>query len=90
MLIHILCNFTKDEAKKNKIYVDLEKLSTYLDVDVVPISAREKIGIDNLLDSLKRNEYFCLVYIMKNINIKLKNFRIGEKQFIIKISRYLS
>ena len=48
----IVCINLIDEAKKNKITIDIEKLSTYLDIDVVPISAREKIGIDKLLASL--------------------------------------
>ena len=41
-----------DEAKKKKIYIDIPKLSTYLDTKVVGISAREKQGIDQLLESL--------------------------------------
>ena len=34
------------------IYVDIEKLSTYLDANVVGISAMKKHGIDKLLDNL--------------------------------------
>ena len=48
----IVCINLLDEAKKNKICVDLEKLSTYLDASVIGISARNKLGIDDLLESL--------------------------------------
>ena len=48
----IVCINLLDEAKKNNIYIDLEKLSTYLDVNVIGISARQKEGIDKLLDNL--------------------------------------
>jgi len=48
----VVCINLLDEAKKNNVFIDLEKLSTYLDVDVVGISAREKKGIDKLLDNL--------------------------------------
>jgi len=48
----IVCINLLDEAKKNNIHVDFEKLSTYLDVSVSGISAREKQGIDKLFDLL--------------------------------------
>ena len=48
----IVCINLLDEAKKNKVYIDIPKLSTYLDTKVVGISAREKEGIDELLDNL--------------------------------------
>ena len=48
----VVCINLLDEAKKNKISIDVKKLSTYLGVEVVGISAREKIGVDNLLESL--------------------------------------
>ncbi|MGM9987834.1 MAG: FeoB small GTPase domain-containing protein [Bacillaceae bacterium] len=38
-----------DEAEKNGVHVDTEKLSTLLGVPVVAISARNKVGIDELL-----------------------------------------
>ena len=63
----IVCINLLDEAKKNNVYIDLEKLSTYLDVDVVGISAREKKGIDKLLDNL-------LCVKESNFNIKYNEY----------------
>lgn len=48
----IVCINLLDEAKKNNVDIDLNKLSTYLGVKVVGISARKKEGIDNLLDTI--------------------------------------
>ena len=48
----IVCVNLLDEAKKKKVNVDLDKLSTYLGISVVGISARKKEGIDNLLDTI--------------------------------------
>lgn len=59
----VVCINLLDEAKKNKISIDIKKLSTHLGVKVVGISAREKIGVDNLLESLLN---------VQNHNFKLK------------------
>ena len=48
----VVCINLLDEAKKNKITIDFNLLSNILDVNVVGISAREKKGIDELLESL--------------------------------------
>ena len=48
----IVCINLLDEAKKNKVDIDLDKLSTYLGVKVVGISARKREGIDDLLDAI--------------------------------------
>jgi len=48
----VVCVNLLDEAKKKKIDIDLDKLSTYLGVKVVGISARKKEGIDDLLDTI--------------------------------------
>ena len=48
----VVCINLIDEAKKNKINVNIDKLSTYLGVKVIGISAREKIGIEELLDNM--------------------------------------
>ena len=48
----IVCINLLDEAKKKKINIDLDKLSTYLGTKVVGISARKKEGIDDLLDTI--------------------------------------
>ena len=64
----VVCINLLDEAKKNKIAINTSKLSTYLDVNVVGISAREKQGIDNLLDNL--------------LNVKESNFNIKYSEKI--------
>ena len=48
----IVCINLLDETKKKKVDIDLDKLSTYLGVKVVGISARKKEGIDDLLDAI--------------------------------------
>lgn len=48
----ILCVNLLDEAKKKKISVDLKKLSHLLDIPVVGMTARSKIGLDELLQTL--------------------------------------
>ena len=48
----VVCINLLDEAKKKKVDIDLELLSTYLGVKVVGISARKKEGIDELLDTI--------------------------------------
>ena len=48
----VVCINLIDEAKKENIDIDINKLSTYLGVKVVAISARKKIGIEELLNSL--------------------------------------
>ena len=60
----IVCVNLLDEAKKRKISVDLEKLSTYLGTEVVGISARKREGIENLLDTILSypQSSFCFEY----------------------------
>jgi small GTP-binding protein len=48
----IVCVNLMDEAKKKGIRIDPEKLSASLGVPVIPISARNKEGIDALLETL--------------------------------------
>ena len=77
----IVCINLLDEAKKNKINIDIKKLSTYLEVEVVGISAREKKGIKELLESLLNVEKhnFMLKYdekiedVIKIINENTKS-----------------
>ncbi len=51
----IVCVNLLDEAKKQKVTVDLTKLSMMLNTKVVGISARKKEGITDLLDSIINN-----------------------------------
>jgi len=46
----ILCLNLIDEAKRNKIEIDDRALSRELGIPVVPAAARQKIGMDKLLD----------------------------------------
>ena len=60
----VVCINLLDEAKKNKIKIDIEKLSTYLGVKTIGISARRKIGIEELLENMLNveNHKFTLKY----------------------------
>lgn len=65
----VVCLNLCDEAKKKKIVIDTEKLSAYLGVDVVSMSARNSIGFDVLKDSIekcmthkKTEQKVCVVY----------------------------
>ena len=51
----IVCVNLMDEAAKKNIIIDLEKLSKILDVEVVGTSARNKKGIDELLQTLENH-----------------------------------
>ena len=53
----IVCVNLMDEAKKKKIKIDLNKLSSILGVPVVGTSARNKNGINNLLEKLENKEF---------------------------------
>ena len=59
----IVCVNLMDEANKKKIKIDLDKLSNILGVPVVGTSARNKNGINSLLEQLENPSF-------NNINIK--------------------
>lgn len=46
----IVCVNLIDEAKRNGIVIDYDKLEVFLGVPVIPISARKKVGIKRLKD----------------------------------------
>lgn len=48
----IVCVNLIDEAEKKKIQIDYEKLSRILKVPVIPLCARKKYGLDQLIDEL--------------------------------------
>ena len=64
----VVCINLLDEAKKQNININLEKLEELLQTKVVGISARKKEGIDELLESL--------------INPKISNFTIDYEDKI--------
>ncbi|MGN0630037.1 MAG: FeoB small GTPase domain-containing protein, partial [Ruminococcus sp.] len=56
----ILCAGLKDEAEKQNICIDCEKLSELIEAPVISISARKKEGLNELLD--------CIENILKEEN----------------------
>ncbi|TKI58773.1 iron transporter FeoB [Brevibacillus antibioticus] len=50
----VVCVNLIDEAKRLGIHIDLEKISKRLGVPCVAISARNQIGIENLLDQVEK------------------------------------
>lgn len=57
-----------DEAKKKSIEINFEELSRILNVPVIPVCARDKIGLDNLIYTIsetakknptRKNSYLC-------------------------------
>ncbi len=48
----VLCVNMMDEARKKKIYIDTDELSLQLGMPVVPVSARSKKGLDELMQAV--------------------------------------
>ena len=67
-----------DEAKKKGIVIDLDKLSSYLKVPVIPTIARKNIGITDILDSLNnissKNTFSINYDLLEDELIKLYTF----------------
>ena len=67
-----------DEAKKKGIVIDLDKLSSYLKVPVIPTIARKNIGIIDILDSLNnissKNTFSINYDLLEDELIKLYTF----------------
>lgn len=88
----ILCINLIDEAKKKKIIIDFDKLSSMLNIPVIGISARKKIGIDKLItsiDNFKSNDVYHIKFddkieeCIKILNVKsrfkaIKNLIVGD------------
>jgi len=65
----VLCLNLMDEAKRHNIIVDERLLSKNLGIPVIPCSARQNVGIPELLKSIHAvasGEYVCKPYRMKN------------------------
>lgn len=78
----IICVNLLDEAKKKKINIDINKLSQILKVPVVGTSAREKIGINELMQEV---ENLTLGKTIPNsINITYPKELEHAKQIILK------
>jgi ferrous iron transport protein B len=71
----VLCLNLMDEAKRNKIEIDLRSLSRELGIPVVPAAARQKQGMDQLLQTIKEvatGQYVCKPRRIKSLPPKLK------------------
>lgn len=90
----IMCVNLIDEAKKKKVFVDVSKLSNILNIPVVGISARKKIGIDNLINTInnfKSRNVFNIKYndkIEECINILDNKCRFEAIKSLILDSSY--
>ena len=77
----ILCLNLIDEANKKGIDIDTNKLSQILDIPVVSMSARNKIGYDEFLNALEyyKESNYCLKYSL-DIEEQIENIipYIGE------------
>lgn len=67
----VVCVNLIDEAKKKKIKIDLEGLAKELDVPVVGIVARNKIGLENLLEKIEEYSNISNVRMVDNVNERL-------------------
>lgn len=66
----ILCINLIDEANKKGISIDETQLSKILNIPVISISAREKIGIDKLLDNINKLEDNKVLNIQYNEKVE--------------------
>ena len=71
----VLCLNLMDEAKRHKLVVDDRQLSKKLGIPVVPTSARQKVGIDDLLKAIHEvaiGKFVCKPYKLKKASPELK------------------
>lgn len=93
----VLCCNLMDEAKKQGISIDKEKLSQDLGIDVVLTSARNNEGIEELLESIynqvqvKSNNQFKITYSseiedgISLISERLENIKLNKRFIAIKL-----
>ncbi len=89
----IICVNLMDEARKKKIFIDLDKLSNILKVPVVGTSARSNIGINKLLktiENFKVNDKHLKLEYSKTIEnaiqmIDIKNTILNKRWLSIKL-----
>ena len=85
----ILCVNLIDEAKKKGINIDKEKLSKILGIPVILVSAREKIGINDLvieMNNIKDNNVLEIKYdelIEECIDIIPSNSKFAKIKYLI-------
>ena len=72
----VLCLNLMDEARRNKIEVDVRTLSKDLGIPVIPTEARQNIGMQELLNSINEvasGKYICKPYRMKSKSKELNS-----------------
>ena len=72
----VLCLNLVDEARRNKIEVDVRTLSKDLGIPVIPTEARQNIGMQELLNSINEvasGKYICKPYRMKGKSKELNS-----------------
>jgi Fe2+ transport system protein B len=72
----VLCLNLMDEARRNKIEVDVRTLSKDLGIPVIPTEARQNIGMQELLNSINEvasGKYICKPYRMKGKSKELNS-----------------
>jgi len=76
----ILCLNLMDEARRNKIDIDVRTLSKDLGIPVIPTEARQNIGMQELLNSINEvasGKFICKPYRMKGKSKEL-NSAVGK------------
>lgn len=72
----ILCLNLMDEARRNKIDIDVRTLSKDLGIPVIPTEARQNIGMQDLLNSINEvasGKFICKPYRMKGKSKELNS-----------------
>jgi Fe2+ transport system protein B len=83
----ILCLNLMDEARRNKIDIDVRTLSKDLGIPVIPTEARQNIGMQELLNSINEvasGKYICKPYRMKG---KSKELNSAVEKLLLKIKQ---
>jgi Fe2+ transport system protein B len=83
----ILCLNLMDEARRNKIDIDVRTLSKDLGIPVIPTEARQNIGMQELLNSINEvasGKYICKPYRMKG---KSKELNSAVEKLSLKIKQ---
>jgi Fe2+ transport system protein B len=72
----VMCLNLMDEAKRNKLEIDVRALSKELGIPVIPASARSKDGMDELLKAIEEvasGNYVCKPHKISNSSKKLNH-----------------
>lgn len=80
----VVCINLMDEAKKKGIVIDVDKLEERLGIPVIPTSARDNQGLENLLLAIKSSEskdYLVTDYGVLNKAIEQVSFDISDSSF---------